>query len=222
MICKFFSSTIGKKYLMGITGLVWAGFVFSHMAGNLLMFVSPDLYNNYGHMITSGALIYAVEAVLIISLIVHVYCAISLTMQNKKARSQGYAVGPNGSKGATLASKTMAQQGALILAFIISHILAFKYGTYYETTVNGTPMRDLYRLVVEAFTSPGFVAWYVIALVLLGFHLSHGVGSIFQSLGLRNAKTEPTIKKISVVYAAVVALGFIAQPVYIFFFASKG
>lgn len=213
----FFLTSIGKKYLMGITGLVWAGFVFGHMAGNMLMYISADLYNAYGHALTSGMAIYAIEAVLVTCLLVHVVCAVSLTLENRAARGpKRYAVSSSGDKNASLASKTMAIQGSVILAFIILHIITFKYGTYYETTVNGVVMRDLHRLLIEVFQQPMYVIWYLVALVLLGFHLAHGVGSIFQSLGLKNERTESTINKVSWVYGVVVAGGFLAQPIYIF------
>lgn len=215
----FFLTTVGKKYLMAITGLIWAGFVFAHMAGNLLMFVSADMYNTYGHAITSGNFIYIAEAVLIISFIVHVICAISLTIENRKSGGAGrYAMQTNGEKAISKASKMMAVQGTIVLFFVISHISTFKYGTYYETTVNGVVMRDLFRLIVEVFQQPGFFAWYLVSLVLLGLHLSHGVGSIFQSLGIRNDKYAPLVCKIRVFYSAVVAGGFILQPIYVFFF----
>ncbi|MGE5086990.1 MAG: succinate dehydrogenase cytochrome b subunit, partial [Bacillota bacterium] len=212
----FLGSTVGKKYLMGITGLIWAGFVLAHMAGNLLIFVSSDAYNSYGHALTSGNIIYVAETVLILALIVHVYTAVSLTISNRAAKSQRYAVTANGKKKTTLASRTMAVQGSIILVFIILHLITFKYGVHYETTVNGTPMRDLARLMFEVFQQPGYVIWYLVALILLGFHLSHGVGSTFQSLGLMEGTYRNMWKKLSYAYATVVALGFIAQPVYIF------
>lgn len=212
----FLGSTVGKKYLMGITGLIWAGFVLAHMAGNLLIFVSTDAYNTYGHMLVSGNLIYVVEVTLVLALIVHVYTAISLTIHNRSAKGSRYAVSASGKKRATLASRTMAIQGSIILVFVILHIEMFKFGTYYETTVNGVVMRDLARLMIETFQSPGYVAWYVVALILLGFHLSHGVGSTFQSLGLMEGTYRDLWKKLSYVYAFVVALGFIAQPLYLF------
>lgn len=207
---------------MGLAGLVWSGFVLMHMAGNLLMFVSPDAYNSYGHALTSGNVIYAVETVLILALLTHVLLAINLTRQNKAARATSYAVSAKGAKSVTLASRTMGVQGSLILVFIILHIITFKYGTYYETNVNGVPMRDLHKLIVEVFQSPGYVGWYLVCLILLGFHLSHGVGSIFQSFGWMNGRYQPVLKKISYLYAAVVALGFIAQPLYVFLFAGQG
>ncbi|MFM6926839.1 MAG: succinate dehydrogenase cytochrome b subunit [Bdellovibrio sp.] len=212
----FLGSTVGKKYLMGITGLIWAGFVLAHMAGNLLIFVSADAYNSYGHALTSGNIIYVAETVLILALIAHVYTAVSLTMSNRAAKNQRYAVTASGKKKTTLASRTMAIQGSIILVFIILHLITFKYGVHYETTVNGAPMRDLARLMFEVFQQPGYVIWYLVALILLGFHLSHGVGSTFQSLGLMEGTYRNMWKKLSYAYAIVVALGFIAQPVYIF------
>lgn len=216
----FLGSSVGKKFVMGLSGLVWAGFVLGHMLGNLLMFVSADAYNSYGHFLTSGKIIYVVEAVLLAALLAHVVAAVSLTIQNRKAKGTRYAVEPKGEKKSTAASRTMAVQGSVVLAFIVLHLAVFKYGEYYETTVNGVVMRDLYRLVIEVFQSPGYVAWYTVALVLLGFHLSHGVGSTFQSLGLMNRKNRGTFHKLSISYAVLVALGFITQPVYVYLFAN--
>lgn len=218
----FFRSTIGKKYLMGLAGLIWAGFVLAHMAGNLLIFVSPEVYNLYSYALTSGKIIYVVEAILVLALIVHVYLAINLTLQNRSAKGSRYAVKATGNKKARFASTTMGIQGSVILAFIILHLATFKYGPHYETTVNGVVMRDLAKLFIEVFQNPGYVVWYVVALVLLGFHLSHGVGSVFQSFGWMNGRYQPLLRKISVIYAVVVAAGFISQPVYVYFFAGQG
>jgi succinate dehydrogenase / fumarate reductase cytochrome b subunit len=214
---KYIFSAPGKKFMMGITGLVWAGFVLAHMAGNLLLFISADAYNTYGHLLASSNFIYIAEAVLILSLLVHIVCAVSLTIENKKARGNSrYAMTPSGSKGVSLASKTMAVHGSIILIFIITHLIAFKFGTYYETNVNGVVMRDLHRLVVEVFSNPLVVGWYTLALILLGFHLSHGFGSIFQSLGLRTRTNAAKLNKLSWTYAVIVASGFLAQPLYVF------
>jgi succinate dehydrogenase / fumarate reductase cytochrome b subunit len=200
---------------MGISGLIWAGFVLAHMAGNLLIFVSHDAYNAYGHAITSGKIIYVAEAVLVLALITHVYMAISLTAANRAAKGSRYAVAAKGAKRVTLASRTMAIQGSLVLVFIILHLITFKYGPHYETTVDGVPMRDLARLMVEVFQQPGYVIWYVIALIILGFHLKHGVGSTFQSLGLMEGTYRNLWTKLSITYGIIVALGFIAQPLYL-------
>lgn len=215
----FFLTSVGKKYLMGFTGLIWAGFVMTHMLGNLLIFLGADAYNKYGHSIVTSPIIIPAEIFLVLALITHVGLAIKLTIENKSAKGSRYEVSPKNHKGGSLASRTMAVQGSIVLVFIISHLLTFKFGSYYETTVGGVVMRDLYRLLVECFKQPGFVVWYLVALAILGFHLKHGVGSVFQSLGLKNDHYAPMINKLSVVYGVVVALGFISQPLYVYFFA---
>lgn len=217
-IKPFLCTTVGKKFLMGISGLIWAGFVFGHMAGNMLIFVSKDAYNSYGHAITSGAAIYAIEALLLLALGVHVVTAIMLTYENRKARGgQRYLGKARGDKKSAWASRTMMVHGSIVLVFVITHLSTFKYGTIYSTTVNGVEMRDLARLMVEVFKQPGYVAWYIVSLVLLGFHLKHGIGSTIQSLGIKNHQMESLIPKISLTYGIVVALGFISQPLYILF-----
>lgn len=216
---QFFKSTVGRKYLMGITGLVWMGFVLGHMAGNMLIFVSADALNSYSHALVSNKpLLYGTEVVLIFALIIHVFCAITLTLQNRAARDSRYAVATNGEKSTSWASKYMAVQGSLVLAFIILHLITFKYGTYYETTVNGVVMRDLHRLALEVFQTPSYVAWYVLCLILLMFHLSHGAASIMQSFGILERKMQAGIKKAAWIYAFVVASGFLSQPLYVFLF----
>lgn len=220
---SFIRSTVGKKYLMGISGLVWLGFIFGHMAGNMTILISPDMYNAYGHSITSNKiLLYGTEVAILSALVVHVLCAVMLTMQNREARGTRYEVTPNRGKAPSFASQWMAVHGSIILVFIISHLITFKYGAYYETTVNGVVMRDLARLIYEVFSSTGAVVWYLVALVLLGFHLTHGVRSIFQSFGLLHPAYQPIIKTAGVIYSVVVAGGFISQPIFVFLTRSMG
>ena len=217
----FFRSTIGKKYLMGITGLIWAGFVLVHMAGNMLILVGAEAYNKYAHALEETPVTLIVEALLVVSFLVHVYCAFSLTRQNRKARGEKrYMMTPNGAKATYRPAQVMAVQGSIILVFLILHLASFKYGNYYETTVHGVVMRDLHRLVVEIFKQPGYLAWYGIALVILSFHLSHGVGSTVQSLGLLNDRNAKSVKILSFVYGFGVAAGFLIQPIYVFFIAA--
>ena len=218
----FVKSTVGRKYIMGISGLVWMGFVLSHMAGNMLILVSPDLYNAYGHAIVSNKpLLYGAESVLVLALIVHVTTAISLTIENRKAKGSRYAVSASGDKASTLASRTMGMQGSVVLAFIILHLATFKYGTHYDTVVNGVQMRDLHRLIVEVFQQPGYVLWYVVALILLMFHLSHGASSIFQSFGFLERKMQKGLRKFAWTYAIIVVAGFLSQPAYVFLLKGK-
>lgn len=219
---NFVSSTVGKKYLMAAAGLVWVGFVFTHMVGNMLLLVGSDAYNSYSHALTSTELIYIAEAILVLALATHVIVGVQLTIQNRRTKGQDYAVRGGREKGARFASRTMALHGTIILIFIITHLITFKYGTHYDTTVHGVVMRDLYRLVIEIFSQPIYIAWYSVALVLLGFHLSHGVGSVFQSLGLLHPSYQPLIKKASWVYAVVVVVGFLSQPIAAYMISQGG
>ena len=213
----YLKSSIGKKTLMGLTGLVWSGFVLTHMLGNMLILVSPEAYNHYGHALVSNPLLPIAEAFLVLNLLVHFFCGIKLTIENRCARPDRYKACTKDEKAASVASKTMAYTGSLIMVFIILHIITFKYGTFYPVTYGGVEMRDLHRLIVEVFHDTRYVAWYLVCLVLLGFHLSHGFASSFQSLGFRHPKYTCTIKIIGKIYAIVVALGFISQPLYLYF-----
>jgi len=216
---KYLSSSIGRKQLMSVTGIVWLGFVLTHMLGNLLIFLGPDAYNAYSHAIVSNPLLFIAEALLVITLLTHVFTGVKLTAENKSARSNKYAMPTNGEKAARFQSKFMIFHGSLILVFIISHLITFKYGPHYVTTVHGVEMRDLYKLVFEVFQNPLYVAWYCVALVCLGLHLSHGFFSSLASIGIYNPKFASLISKFGYVYAVVVAVGFISQPLYVYLIA---
>ncbi len=215
----FLSSSIGKKYLMGLAGAGWALFVMGHMAGNLFLFAGRDAFNAYGHAIVSNKpLLYGTEVFLIVCLLVHVILGIILTKQNKQAKPSGYQVTANEKKRSTFASRTMAAQGVLILAFIIYHIATFKYGEEKYYMLDGVEVRDLYWLVTTSFQKTWYTGIYIVCLILLGIHLSHGVASIFQSLGFNHPRYNNMIKKAGMVYALVVAGGFLSQPLYVFLF----
>lgn len=211
----FLKSSIGKKYLMGLSGFIWVGFVASHMLGNMLIFVGAEAYNKYSHALISNPAIYLAELGLVGALVLHVFLAINLSLQNKKAREQDYYSGTNGEKGVSSASKTMIFHGSLLLAFIVYHLITFKYGPVYMVTYDGVEMRDIFRLVIEVFQSPVYVLGYVACMVAVGIHLSHGVSSIFRSWGFAHPKYTPMIEKISILYAVVVAAGFMAQPIFV-------
>ncbi len=203
---------------MAITGLSMSLFVLTHMLGNLLLFVGPEAYNMYSHKLITNPLITVAELGLLLMFLLHVFMAIRLTIENRSARPTRYAMPTNGSKAVSQASKTMIYHGMVLLIFTVYHLVTFKYGTVYETDYNGVMVRDLHRLVVEVFQSPAYVLFYVISMGTLGFHLSHGVQSSFQSLGFRHPRYTPGLKIFSTAYALIVGLGFGAQPVYVYFF----
>lgn len=222
MKCKaFLSSSIGQKFLVAITGLALSGFVLTHMLGNLLLFVGPDAYNLYGHKLTSTPLIYVAEVGLLVFFITHLGLTIKLTRQNKLSRPLAPAQLPsNPVKKASFASRTMALSGLMILAFAILHLVTFKFGPYYETQVEGVKMRDLYRLVSEEFQKEWYTGFYLVCMVILFTHLSHGFTAAFQSLGLQSVHNK-NLKRAGWAFAVLVGGGFFIQPLYMYFWGGK-
>lgn len=215
----YLCSSIGKKQMMAITGLAWCGFVAGHMLGNLLFLVSPEAFNAYGHGITSNkAIYYTIEAGLLLTLTLHVVFAILVVLGNKSARPVGYAMSAQrGEKtAASFASRTMKYSGMLILVFVIQHLITFRFGPYYPTALDGKEIRDLAKLMEEVFASSGYVAWYLLCLTLLAFHLSHALWSSLQTMGWIPASKEVCLRKLSLAFGWLVAIGFAANPIVIF------
>ena len=204
-------SSIGKKVLVAVTGLILALFVLSHMLGNLLLFAGPETFNTYSHNLVTNPLIYFVEGILVLVFVVHVGLAINLTYINRMARGSSYALKPNGEKAPGLASQTMIFHGLYLFVFVIVHLITFKFGTVYMYKETG--MRDIYRLVLEVFQSPLYVGGYIISMAVLGVHLYHGVSSVFQTWGFNHPKYTIWLKNFGVFYAIFVAVGFMASPI---------
>ena len=216
---RYLTSSVGRKYLMAITGLVWSGFVLTHMLANLLIIFSAEAYNKYAHALTSNPLIYLAEAALVLTLLLHAADGMSLWWRNQRTKPSQYAVTPKRVKGASLASKSMIYTGSIMLVFLVLHLITFKFGTNYTVSYDGVEMRDLHRLVLEVFRIPAYVAWYFVCMVLVGVHLFHGFASSFQTLGINHPRYNPLIKGVGYFYGFGIAAGFIAQPLYVYFLA---
>ncbi len=219
-IRSLFSSPVGKKVLTGITGLGLTLFVLMHVSGNLSYFKSSDAYNTYSHFLLSlGPLLYAVELGLVAFFAVHAVQGIRIFLGKRKARAHGYKTYASKGKPSmqSLSSRSMIVTGILLLLFLLIHLKTFKYGAYYETIVDGVPMRDLARLLTETFQSPFYTFGYVAIMVLLGIHLRHGFWSAFQSLGAMNPRLTPVVYGLGVAIALIVAVGFLVLPLWIFF-----
>jgi succinate dehydrogenase / fumarate reductase cytochrome b subunit len=218
MLVDFMTSFIWRKALMALTGLMWLGFVLMHMIGNLLIFRGPEVYNTYSHLLIKNPLLPAAEILLVVFLTLHLITGGILWFQNKRAKPKKYAVAAKGEKASAAPSRTMIFTGAFMLAFLVLHIAFFKYGVDTRVVYNGIEVRDLYTLVVTSFRHPNYVIWYLVALALVGVHLSHGFSSAFQTLGVHHPRYTPIIKVVGVMYAVVVSAGFMALPIYIKFF----
>ena len=193
---------------MALTGFGLVGFTASHLLGNLLILLGPDAFNKYAYTLTSNPLIYVAEAGLLGMFLLHLFLAVVLKLENIAARPQNYYVKVKTGRGETFASSTMPYTGIILLIFVVIHLLNFKFGSNYPTTVDGVEMRDLYRTVVEYFANPLYVAWYVVAMIALGLHTSHGFQSVFQTWGFNHPKYTPVIQTASLAYGLFVGAGF--------------
>ncbi|HUQ48772.1 MAG TPA: succinate dehydrogenase cytochrome b subunit [Gemmatimonadaceae bacterium] len=210
---RFYKSAIGKKVVMGITGLIGIGFVIGHMAGNLLVFRGPDAINSYSHFLKStGELLWIVRLVLIGAVIVHVIAAVQLTLQNRAARPIGYV--RRTPQVTTLASRTMRWGGVILLIFIPLHILHFTTGTIQPAGVFSAT--DVFGNIIASFRIWWVALFYVIAMISLGLHLYHGAWSSLRSLGYAHPSRDPLKRQIALAVAAVLWLGFTAVPVAVF------
>lgn len=215
-LAQFLTSVVGRKILMALTGLLLGGFLIAHLAGNLLIFLGADAFNAYSHNLLSNPLIYVAEAGLVLLFVAHFASGILLYRQNQLARPQEYDMKePAGhTSNKTLASTTMIFSGLFLLVFVPLHLKTFKFGTYYETAA-AEPIRDLHRLVIETFQNPLYVLFYIGAMVVVGFHLYHGIGSGFQSLGIDYRKGLLALGR---GFAVLIAGGFLLIPILLFLF----
>lgn len=210
----YFRSSIGRKQLVAITGLLLCGFLVSHLTGNLLLMVSSDAFNLYAHKLASlGGLLYIIEGVLAVIFMLHLGLAIKLNLENLKARGK-YAMKTKTGRGTTFMSQTMPWTGLILLIFTIIHLKNLKFGTYYETTIDGVVMRDLTRTTIEYFQSVGAVVWYIVAMTAAALHTAHGFASAFQSMGWNHGKYFKNVKRLGYIYAITVGGGFAFLAVY--------
>ena len=206
----FYASMVGKKVVMGVTGIIWIGFVIVHSLGNLLVFRGPDAINSYSRFLKgTGELLWGLRVVLVVAVILHVIPAVQLTRQSRAARPIGYA--RHESQAATIASRTMRWGGALLLIFIVVHILHFTTGTIRPAGVF-TP-EDVYANIVLSFRLWWVALFYIVAMIALGLHLFHGAWSSVRSIGVSPPSPQPLQHKISVVIAILVWAAFTAIPV---------
>lgn len=203
----FYQSVIGKKVIMAVTGFILSGFVLGHMVGNLQMFAGPEKLNAYAAFLQSlGGALWAARLVLLASVGLHIAMAVQLTMLKLDARPQSYV--KKASLVSTYAARTMIWSGPIVAAFIIYHVLHFTTGQAHPDFKPG----DVYTNVIVGFRNPAVSLFYMVANILLAFHLYHGVWSMFQSLGVAHPRYTPILKRVSQAYGIVIGLGNVAMP----------
>ncbi len=210
---RFYRSTIGKKFLMAVSGLIGIAFLILHMLGNLQIFEGAEKINNYAAMLHGplAEVVLAERLLLIVAVVVHVLMAWQLTMRARAARPVGYA--RRLPQVSTLASRTMRVGGVLLLLFIPFHILHFTTGNIRPAGI--FVPGDVYGNAVASFHIPWVTAVYVAAMVALGLHLYHGIWSSSRTLGVAPATAHPLHRRIALMLSVALWLGFTAVPVAI-------
>ncbi len=224
IITNIFASSLGKKYIMAITGFVMFLFVIGHLAGNLQIFLGREAINRYGHFLQSNPeLIWPARLFLLLMLVLHIWSASKLSLENNAARPVSYArFRPIGS---SYASRTMLVSGIIVFVFIIYHLLHYTFrvnspglgltGQSFIKPADPEQVRDIFGMMVAGFSTPWISGFYILGLALLCLHLSHGASSMFQSIGWKTDAYRPFLERAAQVVAWLIFLGYISIPVAI-------
>jgi succinate dehydrogenase / fumarate reductase cytochrome b subunit len=222
-IAQALRSTLGGKYVTSVTGAALAIFVLFHFAANLALFLpDPTAYNLMSNSLVAwGKWLVVAEVVLLVLLVIHILVAVRLKLLARRARPYGYSAvrSKGGPSHEGFSSARLLLTGTIILVFIAVHVAQFKFGPGihegYATPAGGLVIRDLHRLVLETFRDPRWAAFYAVCMIFLGFHLRHGLWSLFQSLGATNRRTLGPLQAIGAILAVIIAAGFALMPVFI-------
>lgn len=231
---SLFRSSIGRKVLMAVTGLFLIGFVVGHLVGNLQVFQHPDHLNGYAQFLQQlGPWLWVARGVLLVSVVIHVWAATVLTLENNRARGpEAYRI--KHTIRATLASRTMRLTGYVVLAFVVYHLAHFTWGSVSRESFKdnlelytmqsdykfagipvvkaGAEVHDVHEMVVLGFSHPLVSLFYIVAVGLLSFHLLHGLDSMFQTLGLRSGRWSGALRTIAVVFCVTYFAGNLLIP----------
>lgn len=218
---NFYNSSIGKKWIVALTGLALLGFVTGHLIGNLQIYLPPVWINSYArHLENLGPLLWVIRLSMLVMIGLHIATTIQLTLENRAARPDRYAV--SAPQASTVASRTMILSGLVVLAFVIFHILHYtvrlRHPEWGEETFalgDGEMVRDVYRMMIEGFKNAAVSAFYILGVFLLCLHLSHGIASMFQTLGLNSPKVRCALTVLGRAYAWLLFIGYASIPVSI-------
>jgi succinate dehydrogenase / fumarate reductase cytochrome b subunit len=213
-VFKFAKSSIGAKVIMAVTGLVLFGFVLVHMAGNLQVFLGQEAYNKYAHFLKSlPELLWPARAVLLSSVLLHIASGLRLAALDRAARPIGYQ--DRRYRKASIMSRTMAWSGLVVLSFIVYHLLHFTFGLTdpsHHTLKDPAGQHDVYSMLIYGFQNVYVAVAYMVSMVLLGIHLSHGASSLFQTLGINHPRYNGAIAKIGPIFATLIVIGNVSMP----------
>ena len=208
----FTNSSLGKKFIMALTGVLLMMFLIVHFIGNMMLYFGPAVFQKYVETLeTVKPAVRVIEILLALIFIFHIYNAIKLWWENRKANPQKYAVNAS-RENSDIFSRSMSITGSVVFVFLAIHLstfwATFNFGTHPETEY------PFYTIVSDWFRDPIYALFYFVAMGFLGFHLNHAFQSAFQTFGLNHKKYTPLIKKLGTAFALVMALGFASIPIY--------
>lgn len=202
-------SSIGKKLIMALTGLGFCIFLVAHLAGNLTIYAGEDAFNSYAERLHAlGTFVLLTEIGLLFFAVLHVFFGAYLFYENFRARSEKYLIKKNAG-GRTIGSVTMPYTGLFILFFIVLHLIDFHFVEKTDQTI--------YQIVLETFTNPGYAFFYIVSMIIVATHVSHGFWSAFQTLGVYNTEYMSLLRVVGTIFSLAVGIGFGFLPIYISF-----
>jgi succinate dehydrogenase / fumarate reductase cytochrome b subunit len=209
-VVRTLSTSLGKKQLMAVTGMLFLLFLAVHLIGNLTIYGGVPAFNAYVDKLHGlGALLAVAEVVMLLAVLIHIIFAVILFFENRRARPVKYAVDKSGGGGRTFSSQTMPYTGLLILLFVVIH-LATTSRFFTDRTAKTT-----FQILTEIFSHKGYIAFYVVAMVVVALHVRHGLWSAFQTVGANHPKYMPLIERLSIILAFIVGIGFGSLPLAI-------
>ncbi len=222
LITNIFRSSLGKKFIMAVSGFVLFLFVIGHLAGNLQIFLGREAINRYGHFLQSNPeLIWPARLFLLVMVGLHIWAGVKLSLENKAARPVAYA--QYQAVGSSHASRTMLMSGLIVFVFIVYHILHFTVQVRYINLTGQSFLdytdpekrHDIFKMMIVGFNNLWVSGFYMVGMALLSLHLSHGASSMFQSVGLKNRAYGPVLDKLARIVAVLIFLGYSSIPVAI-------
>lgn len=203
------ASSIGKKFVMAITGLIFCSFLAFHLIGNLMIYRGRHAFNGYSERLHSlGLVVNAVEVGLLVCALVHIFFATLLYFENLRARPVGYVM-KKGAGGQTISSRIMPYTGLYLLIFVIIHLFTFHFVDHTHQTI--------YQIVAGVFSKPAYLLFYIFSMAVAFFHIKHGFWSAFQTIGANHPKYMPLIRGISLVFSLIIGVVFASVPLFIYY-----